>query len=54
MSVSILDAIQDKRLFGLAFKDEETWRAWFAFLGALFGLPLSEAEAGLHRPRCAS
>jgi N-acyl-D-aspartate/D-glutamate deacylase len=47
---SILDAIGDKRLFGSAFKDPSTWRAWAAFLAALFALRLS----GLHGPLWAS
>jgi len=46
---SILDAIRDQRLFGKAFKDEATWRAWFVFLAGLFALPMSEAEAEVWR-----
>jgi hypothetical protein len=46
---SILDAIRDQRLFGAAFKDVSTWRAWLVFLAALFGLPMSEAEAEVFR-----
>ena len=38
---SILDAINDQRLFGAAFKDVSSWRAWFAFLAGLFALPMS-------------
>ena len=38
---SILDAVRDERLFGSAFKDLSTWRAWIAFLAALFGIALS-------------
>jgi hypothetical protein len=48
-SVTILDAVRDKRLFGAAFKDVSTWAAWLAFLAALFGLPMSEAEAEVFR-----
>ena len=29
---SILDAIRDQRLFGPAFRDLSTWRAWLVFL----------------------
>ena len=39
--ISILKAIGDPRLFGSAFKDISTWRAWMAFLAALFGIALS-------------
>jgi hypothetical protein len=37
---SILDAVCDERLFLSAFKDLSTWRAWIAFLAALFGIAL--------------
>jgi hypothetical protein len=36
--ISILKAMADLRLFGLAFKDISTWGAWQAFLAALFGI----------------
>ena len=41
---SILDACQSTKLFSCWFKDAQTWRAWFAFLAAMFGLPM-DAEA---------
>ncbi len=40
--ITIIDAIDD--LFGPWFRHAETWEAWFAFLKALFALPLSTAE----------
>ena len=46
---SILDAIRDQRLFGQAFRDLSTWRAWLVFLAGLFALPMSEAEAQVWR-----
>ena len=49
MTVSILSAIEDKRLFAGALRDKATWRAWRAFLAALFGLPLSDTEAEVYR-----
>ena len=42
--ISILKAIGDPRLFGSAFKDISTWRAWMAFLAALFGIALSRFD----------
>ena len=46
---SILDAISDQRLFGQAFRDLKTWRAWLVFLAGLFALPMSEAEVEVWR-----
>jgi hypothetical protein len=48
MSVNILDALRDKRLFASAIRDKKTWGAWRAFLAVMFGLPLS-ADAELYR-----
>jgi hypothetical protein len=45
--VTILDAIDDPALFGPSFKRREHWRAWRAFLAALFGLPMSPEEREL-------
>src|ERR1035437_5707500 len=42
--MTIIDAMHDPALFGLWFKDTGSWRAWEAFLAALFGL-LMDAEA---------
>lgn len=47
--MNLLQATTDPKLFAPWFKDEATWTAWRAFLGALFGLPLSEAEAKAYR-----
>jgi hypothetical protein len=49
MTVSILQALDDRRLFASLLRDKATWRSWRAFLAALFGLPLSEDEAALFR-----
>jgi hypothetical protein len=46
---TILDAVKDSRLFGDAFKDLGSWRAWLAFLSALFGLPLDDQQAAIWR-----
>lgn len=47
--MNLLQAMADPKLFGPWFKDADTWAAWRAFVGALFGLPLSEAEATTFR-----
>ena len=38
--MNILTAINDPAVFAPWFRDAATWRAWFAFLAVLFGLPL--------------
>lgn len=45
-TITILDAMQDPKLFGPYFPDA-TWRSWRVFLAALFGLPISEADLPL-------
>src|SRR4029079_4138923 len=47
--VDIQTALSDSNLLGAAFKDRETWKAWFAFLRALFGLRLSADERAVFR-----
>jgi hypothetical protein len=46
--VTILDAISDPRLFG-PFFDEGSWAAWWLFLTACFGLPMSTEQVELYR-----
>ncbi len=47
--MTILDAMRDPALFGPWFADRASWRAWEAFLAALFGLPMDAAAAALYR-----
>jgi hypothetical protein len=47
--VNILDAIRDPRLFAPWFRDPSTWRAWFAFLSALSGLPMDAELLSLYQ-----
>jgi len=47
--VTILDALDDPNLLGAAFPDAETWRAWRAFLAAVFGLRMTEEHTALYR-----
>ena len=44
--ITIIDALQDKNLFGgiECFKDLTTWRRWITFLKATYGLPLDDGE----------
>ena len=46
--MNILQAIADKKVFGQHFKGP-TWNAWFAFLAALFALPMTDAQLALYR-----
>ncbi|KMO17571.1 hypothetical protein [Methylobacterium platani] len=47
--MNLLQAMRDPNLFARWFRDEGTWAAWRAFLGALFALPLSDTEAKAYR-----
>jgi len=47
-SVTILDACADPNLFAQWFKRGD-WTAWFAFLAALFGLPMSAEQLAIYR-----
>src|SRR5262245_59882685 len=44
-SVTILDAMADRQLFGRWFKPDRAWGTWRVFLAVLFGLPLSAIAA---------
>ncbi len=46
--MNILEAIADPKLFGPHFRGS-SWSAWYAFLAAMFGLGLSDAEAEVFR-----
>ena len=46
---SIIDAIHSPALFAPWFKKRETWRAWFALLRAMFGLPMDETDLDIFR-----
>src|SRR5437016_5769258 len=43
-NLTILDAVAHPKIFRPWFKDEASWTAWRAFLAALYGLPMSDAE----------
>jgi hypothetical protein len=48
MTVNILQAVADRKLFGAHFRGE-TWSAWIAFLAALFALPLTPEQLALYQ-----
>ena len=48
---SIIDACGDPELFARWFRDKETWRSWFVFLRALYGLAISKQDLELFE-RC--
>jgi hypothetical protein len=49
MTISLLDAIEDQKLFGPWFRDPSTWAAWKAFLAALFGLPMTPEQLAIYQ-----
>jgi hypothetical protein len=42
--MDLLAACADPNLFAPWFRDPATWRSWFTFLRALFGLPIDDPE----------
>lgn len=49
--MTILDALVDRALLGAlpAFRDLGTWRAWLAFLRAVYGLPMDAEDLTLYQ-----
>jgi hypothetical protein len=45
---TIVEAMADERLFGPWFK-KKTWQAWFAFIAALFALPMSDEQLAIFK-----
>ena len=52
-AITILDAIADRALFAPWFKNEATWRAWPAFLTALYALPMTAEQLASTAPALA-
>jgi hypothetical protein len=50
-NLTIIDAVRDSKLFAPWFRDQSTWAAWFAFLAALFALPMTTGELAIYRER---
>jgi len=46
---TIIDLCRDPDFFADWFKDEESWKSWFAFLRVLFALPLDADDLVLFR-----
>lgn len=53
MDLEILNCCLDKELFRDWFKDTHQWRAWFAFLRAMFGLPMKKEHRKIYE-QCTS
>ena len=47
--MNILTAINDPNLFAPWFRDRATWKAWMAFLAAVFALPMTPEQLALYR-----
>src|SRR5215218_2650926 len=47
--MAILDACRDPELFGQYFRNRETWGPWFAWLAALFALPMTPEQLEVYR-----
>lgn len=47
--MTIVEACADPNLFARWFRDRETWRGWFVFLRALFGLPMAADDRALYK-----
>jgi hypothetical protein len=47
--MNLLQACSDPKVFGSAFRNRESWQSWFAFLAALFGLPLTPEQLVLYQ-----
>jgi hypothetical protein len=44
-----MGAVRDVKLFEPWFRNRETWASWFAFLGAMFALPMSAEELAIYQ-----
>jgi hypothetical protein len=50
-SLTVIDAVQSPKLFAPWFRDENTWLSWFAFLAALFALPMTAEQLRIYCER---
>ena len=47
--MNILAATRDRKLFGPWFRKPDTWASWFAFLAALFALPMTPVQLATYQ-----
>jgi hypothetical protein len=47
--IDLLSACRDAKLFRRWFHDPRSWQAWYAFLSALFALPMDDAQLQLYK-----
>jgi hypothetical protein len=47
--MTIIEAIEDRNIFGALFKKISTWRVWIVVLKAIFALPMDEGELAIYR-----
>ena len=47
--MTIIEAIESKRVFGSLFKNRETFSNWMICLKAIFGLPMTEEELEIYK-----
>jgi hypothetical protein len=47
--MNLLQACNDPELFGRWFRDRATWQAWFAFIAALFALPMTPEQLAIYQ-----
>ena len=46
--ITLIDACNDRHLFADWFRDREPWAAWFAFIAALFGSPMTPEQLAIY------
>jgi hypothetical protein len=47
--LTLLDALDDAKLFAPFFPDLDSWLAWRSFIAAAFGLPMNKAQLAIYK-----
>ncbi len=47
--MNIINACEDRNLFQPWFRERQLWTPWFAFLKAVFGIPMNKAERKIYQ-----